>query len=97
MTGVRSANLRGRLTAWVDLPADVLLNLPRVVMYGRQQLRVENHAGIEECQPQRVRVRTQAGVLQIDGHWLRLRSLDGQEVVVEGEIERTEWTEGGGP
>ncbi len=75
-----------RLSEFLEIPNDVMLNLPRVVLMGNLQAFIENHRGILEYTPQIVRVGIEEGELEITGEKLILRNILPDEICVEGMI-----------
>lgn len=88
---------RGRIVSFVrslsrslEMPQDVVLDVPRVTLIGDMQAQIENHRGVVEYTPTRVRIRAAGGVLAVEGKGLRIGSIYRDEVVVEGRIDRLE-------
>lgn len=70
------------------LPEEVVLGTARLVLLGDSRVTLENHQGIVEYGLERIRVRTQAGLYDIQGQDLRLTYLGRQDLAVEGHISR---------
>ncbi|MGG1311842.1 MULTISPECIES: sporulation protein YqfC [Cohnella] len=70
----------------LDLPQDVVLDLPRVTMIGGVQLTVENHRGVLHFSPGSLRLAMERGELEVTGKNLVIRTIGAEEVLVEGEI-----------
>lgn len=70
----------------LEMPRDVVLDVPRVTLIGTFQVHVENHKGVLEYTPTRVRIATRGGAFVITGRRLRIGSIFKDEVVVEGRI-----------
>lgn len=70
----------------MELPGDVVLDLPRIIMVGNIQLFIENHRGIIEYTPQGVRISVGEGEVAVSGENLTLRNLLPDELCVEGKI-----------
>ena len=68
------------------MPRDVVLDVPRATVIGTFQIHLENHKGVLEYTPTRVRIATRGGVFVITGRRLRIGSIFKDEVVVEGHI-----------
>ena len=51
----------------LEIPRDVMLNLPKIVLIGNLQLFLENHNGITEYTPQLVRIAVAEGTVEIAG------------------------------
>jgi len=79
---------RWRLTlaSLLDLPPDLVSDLPRLTLIGQVQLTVENHAGIRFFSSEVVGIRTATGVVRVRGEDLRICSLQRQEVRVTGTV-----------
>lgn len=80
----------GRLINFFELPSDVLLDLPRLVMSGNEKLVIENHRGLLEYTNETVRVYTACGEICIIGEDLNLVSIEQEEIWLEGRISRVE-------
>lgn len=70
----------------LDIPQDIVLDLPRITMLGNKQILVENHKGIIEYTSQLVRISLSQGELTIIGSGLMLGNLQQEQILVEGEI-----------
>jgi sporulation protein YqfC len=70
----------------LELPDDIVLDLPRMTMLGNKQLLVENHKGIIEYSTILVRIKLSQGTLVIHGEQLALGSLQQEQILIEGII-----------
>lgn len=73
---------------FLEIPGDVALDLPKIVIVGNIQLFIENHRGILEYSPESVRISTGDGEVAITGQGLMLRNVLPDEIFVVGEIEK---------
>lgn len=71
----------------LELPKDVMLDLPSINLVGTLQLHLENHRGIVEFTTERVRINTKEGMLEISGKDFFLRVITQQEIVIDGKID----------
>ncbi|WP_027091131.1 sporulation protein YqfC [Cohnella thermotolerans] len=78
--------LRNWTARILDLPQDVVLDLPRVTMIGGIQLTVENHRGVLHFSPESLRLAMEKGELEVTGQDLTIRNIGAEEVLVEGTI-----------
>lgn len=85
------ARLRHRLAEALDLPKDVVLDLPRVIAVGHLQVLVDNHRGLLEYSPVRVVIALASGRLAVTGEDLRIGTVSAEEVTVTGEIRAIEF------
>ena len=79
--------LRKNVTEALDLPKEILLDLPLVTLIGREELTVENYRGILEYSEETVRIGTAAGILQLRGRGLCLKQLSAECMVITGKVE----------
>lgn len=79
------ANLQA-LAGLLEIPQDIVLDLPRITMLGNKQLLVENHKGIIEYTPSTVRVKLNQGELTVNGANLALGNLQADQILIEGTI-----------
>lgn len=86
MANHRPSRWREALAESLGMPKDILLNLSRVVAIGDRQLFIENHQGITEFTPRKVRVEASPLPITITGEGLALRSISSEEVALEGNI-----------
>lgn len=75
-----------RLTDALELPKDVVLDLPKATVFGSVQAVLENHKGILEYTPESIRVRTSIGEIFITGQRLKIGSILPDELVIDGQI-----------
>lgn len=77
-----------RLADLFEIPKNVLLDMPRIVLVGNVQLTVENHQGIVEYTQQRVRVATSRGEVAVEGRGLSIARITKTEIAIDGRIHR---------
>ncbi len=78
--------LKEQLSGALELPQDVVMNLPKVIITGDLQLQMENHKGILEYTPRKIRIATAQGEIVVTGARLRISTIFRQEVAVSGRI-----------
>jgi len=76
-----------RLAGILEIPQDIVLDLPRITMLGNKQLLIENHKGIIEYNPSLVRIKLNQGELIVAGKDLTLGDLQIEQILVEGTVE----------
>jgi sporulation protein YqfC len=82
---------RQNLADLLELPREIVLNLPRVTMVGNLQCYVENHRGVIEYTTEKVRVAVNGGEVKISGCNLTIRYLASEEMAVDGTIAAVEY------
>ena len=78
---------RKNVTEALELPKEIMLNLPLISLIGREEVTIENYKGILEYDEEMVRIGTAAGVLRLTGKELCLKQLSAECMVVTGKIE----------
>jgi sporulation protein YqfC len=74
------------MTDVLELPKDLVLDLPRVTLIGNVQITLENHRGVILYTDSNVRVAVARGEIVIAGEKLVLRSILHDEIIVDGTI-----------
>jgi len=78
--------LRGALADALDLPRDMVLDLPRITLLGALHLSVENHRGLIAFAPGEVAIATAGGRLLVAGEDLAIGVARPGEITVTGRL-----------
>lgn len=83
-----AGGMRRRAVRWLDLPAEVLLDVPRIEAVGRFQVRLTNHRGLERFEANQVVIRLPGGEgrVIIGGRDLVIGWISPEELLVTGQI-----------
>lgn len=84
---IRPDDLKRRLSDALDLPGEITLDLPRVVLVGRLQVEVENHRGLISYEPHEVVVGVAGGQLYVGGADLTIREVTGEAIRILGRVD----------
>ncbi|MGI6452992.1 MAG: sporulation protein YqfC [Syntrophomonadaceae bacterium] len=74
------------MAEFLEIPKDIVLDLPKVTIIGHSELYLENHRGIIEYSLDRIRVNLIRGFMEIEGNNLQIRALMPEEMSITGEI-----------
>ncbi|RDU35420.1 sporulation protein YqfC [Neobacillus piezotolerans] len=81
-----------RLRKWVaakmDLPQDVMMDLPRITMIGQIHIYVENHRGLLAFTDRELRLLLKKGQLLIKGKAFVIKTILPEEILLEGKIDQ---------
>lgn len=91
MADVRRS-FKHRIADGFELPKDIVLGMPKMTMVGNLQVFIENHHGIIEFSDQLVRININLGEIVIRGTGLVLRNIFTEEILIEGTIEKIEFS-----
>lgn len=83
-------NLKYNISETLELPKDIVLDLPKIVLIGNIQLNISNHKGIIEYSKETLRINSNAGVIKIEGSDLKLKTILSEEIIVNGTIDKIE-------
>lgn len=86
----RMDNIKYNMSEALELPKDVMLNLPKIIMIGSIQLNISNHKGIIEYTQETLRINSNAGVIKITGQDMELKTILSEEIIVIGRVEKVE-------
>ncbi|SCW48362.1 sporulation protein YqfC [Paenibacillus tianmuensis] len=70
----------------LDLPQDVVMDLPRITMIGNRQLYIENHRGVLHFSNEMLKLALATGRVEVYGSELVIRAILTEEVFIEGMI-----------
>lgn len=87
-------SINRKLRKWtadlLDMPQDVMYDLPRLTMIGDRQLYIENHRGVIHFTTEKLTLALSKGVLEVTGADLVIRTIWTEEVFIEGTIKNIE-------
>lgn len=84
---MRPEELKRRLTEAFDLPDEVTLDVPRVLLLGRLRVEVENHRGLVGYEPNLVVLGVARGQLHVHGADLVIHEVSAEAVRITGRID----------
>ncbi|ABR49175.1 protein of unknown function DUF1429 [Alkaliphilus metalliredigens QYMF] len=87
----KSQEIKKSLSEILELPQDIMLDLPKITLVGNLQIYIENHKGIIEYTTSRIRINTKSGTLRIIGKNLSIKNIVVEEIVIVGEIQAVEF------
>ncbi len=77
----------------MELPADVLMDLPRITLVGQIHIYIENHKGLLAFSDTEIRVLLKQGQMLIQGEGLVIKVILPEELVLEGKINQVLYLE----
>ncbi|GAE30670.1 sporulation protein YqfC [Halalkalibacter hemicellulosilyticus] len=83
---------RQQVRSWMSkkmgLPADVMMDLPRITMIGQLHIYIENHRGVLRFSNQELRLLLKQGQLLIKGDQFVIKTILPEELLLEGRIDQ---------
>jgi sporulation protein YqfC len=82
--------IRARMNSWItenmELPADVMMDLPRITMIGQIHIYIENHRGLLTFSDTEIRLLLKQGQLLVKGESFVIKTILPEEILLEGKI-----------
>ncbi|MEK3991240.1 MULTISPECIES: sporulation protein YqfC [Robertmurraya] len=85
--------VRNWMTQTMDLPQDVMMDLPRITMIGQIHIYIENHRGLLTFSEKELRLLLKQGQLLIKGKAFVIKTILPEEILLEGKIEQVIYLE----
>lgn len=80
-----------RIAEMLDMPKEVILDIPKLTVYSDNQLTIENYSGILEYTDEYIRLKTSSKIIAVSGQSLELRTITDIDVLIEGNISKIEY------
>jgi len=82
-----SRRIQEQLVRVLELPDDVVYDLPKITLIGDIQFYIENHRGIIEYSPTVVRISVSIGEVEVRGELLTIRTMTRDELYLAERIQ----------
>jgi sporulation protein YqfC len=87
----KKTDIKKKITAMLDLPKEIVLNLPMVSMIGFEEFTLENYKGIVEYTEEKMRISTASGILKLEGKKMCLKQITAENITITGRITKFEY------
>jgi len=77
---------KNKVNNLLEIPKEVYLNVPKLVIVGFEEMIIENYKSILEYEDYYVRINTHIGIININGFNLRLENMTNDDIKVLGKI-----------
>jgi sporulation protein YqfC len=84
-------SLKEKFAEMLDLPKEIVLNIPKVTIVGDRDMMIENYKGVMEYEDTRIRVNTGTGVVKVTGTRLLIREITSEDIIISGDIHALEF------
>lgn len=79
-------NFRERLTEMLELPKEIVLNMPKLTMLGNGDLIIENYKGIVFYDKDVIRINTTSGIIKVNGIDIFIKEITTENIMIYGNI-----------
>ncbi|NRS85564.1 sporulation protein YqfC [Clostridium tetanomorphum] len=83
---VKLDKAKNSLAEKLDLPRDVVLDLPKIVITGDSEISIENHKGIIIFDERQVKINSKIGLVSIYGSNFEMLFLEGSTMTLKGKF-----------
>jgi len=84
-------NIKKIFTKFLEVPKEVVVDLPVITMMGNEELNIENYKGVIEYSEERIRINTTKGVIKIEGRAMLLKQITDEDIQIIGTIIKIEF------
>jgi sporulation protein YqfC len=78
--------LLDRITDMLELPKEIVLDLPKLTLIGRGDLLIENYKALTDFDGCLLKIKTGAGILKISGSYLIIKEMCEEFISISGRI-----------
>jgi len=79
-------NLKEKMATALSLPKEIALDMPVITTTGRGELSIENYKSLLEFTETKIRIRTRAGVVIVEGERLTLKQITAENLLITGRV-----------
>ena len=88
---IRKKTIKEKFTELLELPKELVLDIPRITIVGKGDMMIENYKGVIEYGSGRVRISTGTGVVKISGAGLVIKEITSEDIIISGGIHSLEF------
>ncbi|OFI07183.1 YabP family protein [Clostridium acetireducens DSM 10703] len=70
----------------LDLPRDVILNLPKITVTGNNEITIENHKGVILFETNEIKINSNVGLVSIYGKNFEILFMGGSTITLSGKF-----------
>lgn len=87
----QTKDIKNKLAELLDIPKEVVLNIPKFTIIGNNDMIIENYKGIIEYDTSKIRINTGVGVVKVCGAKLVLKEITSEDLLIKGQISGVEF------
>jgi len=82
----KKRNIPKKIAKTLDIPEDILFDVPRIIMTSNSDLRIENYKSILEYEPDKITLMTKDFIIEILGKSLNITIITDDEISIFGTV-----------
>jgi sporulation protein YqfC len=83
--------VKSKFAESLELPREIVMNVPVIKITGTSEVFVENHKGIIEYTNDSLRLSTASGIIRIGGRNFCIREISQEDIIISGDIDSLEF------
>lgn len=84
-------SIKEKMSEFLELPKEIILDLPKITIYGNNNVLIENYKGIIEYENERLRINTKEGIIRVVGKKLFIKEITSEDLLIYGELTSVEF------
>lgn len=84
-------NIKEKMSEVLELPREIIMDVPKLILIGSNDLSIENYKGIIEYSENIIRINTNSKMIKITGKKLEIKTITAEEILIGGNIETLEF------
>ena len=69
-----------------DLPAEIVMDIPKIIITGNKEITIENHKGISNFEKNLIKVNSKVGNINIEGSDFEILYIGGSTISITGKF-----------
>ena len=69
-----------------DLPAEIVMDIPKIIITGNKEIIIENHKGISNFEKNLIKVNSKVGNINIEGSDFEILYIGGSTISITGKF-----------
>lgn len=82
----RIDKLKSNLSDQLEIPKDIVMDLPKITCIGNAHMNIENYKNVVEYSTELIRLKTKDGMLKIEGMDIKIEFITTDEILITGKI-----------
>ena len=84
-------NFKQQMAEILELPKELILNVPKLTLIGNNIMSIQNFRSLIEYSNTQIKIKTNSGLILIQGNKLSIKEISTEDTIIEGEIQRLEF------
>lgn len=74
------------ITEKLDIPIDAIIDIPKIIITGKEEVTIENHKGIVAFSEHEIKISSKKGIIKIQGNNFEIFYMGSNSLTINGEI-----------